>query len=766
MKTKTVFKRWLVMAAGLCAASNIATGASQAIFTDAWNDSGQYDATDQTDNVNTTGSFSVKISLPLGGVDLGPADAGTSFSLGIGPAGSTTQIISDTLGDAGNYSAGKASATFPISYLNSGGTEVTNGSVTVSWTATTISVTGSASGDILGEEPMFSFGMNTNVTLNSTLTGVYYEVSLTLDASDNGGGTFNYDNQNVPVTGSDKEKEWYPQDGSGPYSLESGSVAGTADLIPPTVTITAPAANFEVYDASPLINLTGHASDNVSLADVEYFVNGDTNNMFQIDQADELPTNSIGWTASVDLSQLGSVGSNVVTVVAYDTSGNQASVSRAFLWVETNSAVVMVEPRGAGTVKGIENGQGLQFGVGYAVTATPAAKAWIFSDWTDASGDVLSSNAKFEYLDTDGTLTANFVGNPFTNADLAGTYTGLFYDTTNGVDPGDAGYITVTVTGGGGSSGKLYLAASTAPFTLSGQFSVAPDRSIATADLPVKVGKSEYLEVNLQVATDPDLSDPGAGMLSGFVNAFSDPTETNQLDSAAIQGNLSFYKTNVAAGLYNVVMSPASSDSSSGPGGYSYGSATVSKNGAVALILHLADGTSPAISFPGSLAQDGTCPLYAPLYSGKGVVLGWMRLATDGSGTIPTNAINWVKLPVADKYYTGGFTSAPAIFGGLYLAPAKAANIFGWTAGDFLFDSGSGLGHAVELPVTFNAVKNSFTDTNKVTITFTPSTGALTGAFFYPAGSKTSFSYHGVEVDGVGYGFYTVPNETRAIWIQ
>jgi hypothetical protein len=736
------------------------------MFTDTWKDAGAYDATDQTDNVNTAGSFSVKISLSLGGVDLGPADAGTSFSLSIGPAGSTTQIISDTLGDAGNYSAGKTSATFPISYLNSEGTEVTNGSVTVSWTATTISVTGSASGDILGQEPMFFFGMDTNVTLNSTVTGVYYEVSVTLDASDNGGGTFNYDNPNVPVTGNDKETEWNPPDGSGPYSLESGSVTGTADLIPPTVTITAPAANFEVYDANPVINLTGHASDNVSLASVVYFVNGDTNNTFQIDQADELPTNSIAWTASVDLSQVGSVGPNVVTVIAYDTSGNQASVSRAFLWVETNSAVVTVNPNGAGTVKGIKNGQGLQVGVGYAVTATPAASAWIFSDWTDASGDVLSSNANFEYLDTDGTLTANFVPNPFTNADLVGTYTGLFYDATNGVDPSDAGYITVTVTGAGGFSGKLYLAASASPFTLSGQFSVAPDGSLATADLPVKVSKSEYLDVNLQLATDPNLSDSGAGILGGFVNAFSDPTKTNLLDSAAIQGELSLDNTNVAAGLYSVVLSPASSDSSSGPGGYSYGSATVSKKGAVALVLHLADGTSPAISFPGSLAQDGTCPFYASLYSGNGVILGWMQFATDGSGAISTNAINWVKLPLADKYYTDGFTSTPTLSGSLYIPPAKGANIFGWTAGEFLFDSGSGMGNAAELPVTFNPVKNSFTDTNKVTVTFTPATGALTGAFFYPAGSKTSFSYHGVEVDGIGYGFYTVPNETRAIWIQ
>ena len=55
--------------------------------------------------------------------------------------------------------------------------------------------------------------------------------------------------------------------------------------------------------------------------------------------------------------------------------------------------------------------------------------------------------------------------------------------------------------------------------------------------------------------------------------------------------------------------------------------------------------------------------------------------------------------------------------------------------------------------VAFNPVKKTFSDTNKVAVMLAPLTGALTGSF-YPAGSKTSLSFHGLEVGGGGYGFY------------
>jgi hypothetical protein len=767
---KTSLMRGVTLAASLCAASNIVIAASPATFTDAWHDTLAGNMNEGY-TVNTTSSFSTTISLPLDGVDLSEADAGTQFSLSIGPSGGTIQIVSDTLGDA-NWSPGKQKATFEIQDPN---TLANIGSVTVSWTATTLSVTGSASEDaedLLGMEMMFageSTGSPTNYILNTPISGFFAEISVTLDASDNGGGTFNYDNATVPVTGTDKETDPNP-DGNGPYPLETGSVTGTVDLTPPSLSITSPSAGFKVYATNPVVNLEGHASDSFGITDIEYYVNDDTNNPTETDQfPGDAGTNSVSWTASVNLSQVGQVGSNVVTVYATDTLGNTNFVSRTFIWSETNSAVVAVNPTIAGKVTGIHNGEVLQIGFGYSVTASSTNKDWIFSDWTDVSGDILSSNVTFEYVDTDGTLTANFVPNPFYNAnpagasDLAGAYTGLFYDTNNRVELTDAGYISVTVTDTGGFSGKLYLASTGSSFSLSGQLAVASNGLIATADLgPIKVNASEYLSVNLQVATDTNLSDPGAGLLGGLVNSYSNATELNLIDSATIQGKLSHANASVSNGLYSFYIPPISSDPSAGPGGWSYGSATVSKNEGVALVFNLGDGTSPAISFSSFLAQDCTCPFYASLYSGNGVIMGWMQFITNGSNTVTSSSVNWVKMPVADKYYTNGFIVTTTLTGNLYLPPKAGTNIFGWTDGTFVVDqgyAGLSLPNEIDDSVTFNPANNTFTDANRVTITFTKTTGALTGKFYYPTNSSASFTYHGVEVDGTGYGFYTSTNK-------
>ena len=95
-------------------------------------------------------------------------------------------------------------------------------------------------------------------------------------------------------------------------------------------------------------------------------------------------------------------------------------------------------------------------------------------------------------------------------------------------------------------------------------------------------------------------------------------TEPLWPNPASVSGELSHYGNNPALGLYNLVVPPVGSDPSQGPGGYSYGSATVGRGGTVALMLNLADGTSPAISFSSAVAQDGSFPFFASLYSGKG----------------------------------------------------------------------------------------------------------------------------------------------------
>jgi hypothetical protein len=349
-----------------------------------------------------------------------------------------------------------------------------------------------------------------------------------------------------------------------------------------------------------------------------------------------------------------------------------------------------------------------------------------------------------------------------------GTYAGLFFN-ASGMKVINSGSISMKVTGAGGYTGQLYIAPASSPFGFSGQLAMSPNDLTAEAAFKIKVSGTEYLDVSVEVT---NILDPDGAMLGGSVAAYSDPTETNLLDIANIQGKLCLNNTNVVPGPYNVSIPGHSSDPSYAPGGYSFGTATVSSTlkGAVTLVLNLADGTSGAVSCSSFMARDGTCPFYHSLYGGKGVILGWLQFATNGSGAVQGFNSTWLKEPLADKYYTKGFTldESGSPSGALYHPPKAGTNLFGTNALTFVVDPGFSdlsLPDETNFAVTFNPAKNTFTDTNKVTLTLTPSTGALSGSF-YPEGGKTPLPFRGQVVGGVAYGFYADTNyQTGPVWL-
>jgi len=750
-KSIVVFIRYFALVIGLMFATNMARAEILKFFTDSWQ---------QTASNNmqiTTGSFTANFSLPLDGVDLSEVDSNSQFSFGVnGP------FVAGSMSSAENYVAGQTSATFALITNDINGDTVTNGSVTVSWTATNITVAAAVSADLLGIAQLTSGNINDSPK-HDGLSISPWEVILTLDASDNGGGTFNYDNDSLIASGWELGKEYKIPDSTNSFDLETGSLTSELTFTPPAITIADPPSDFKVYNPSPVINLEGKATASFGLANIECYVNGDATNFVPVNYNQDTETT---WTAQVDLSIYGQVGSNLVTVVALDAMGYQTGVSRTFFWVETNRAVVTVNPPGAGTVIGIRNGQVLQVGNSYRVSAVPTSADWVLSNFTSSSGEILwapggvtspggstvGSGPPFYYVDTDGTLTANFVRKTLDNGSPLGTYTGLFYD-TNGVQLDDAGYITMTVKDTGNFSGKLYLATMAAPLSFSGQLGqIGP--GVSTAEFHIKADKSEYLQLILSLLTPSDSSDYASGSLTGSVNAFSDVTETNLIDSAEISAELSLDLPYAFTEVYNMFVDPGYTDPSQGPGGKGWARVTIGKQEAATVVLTLPDGASPAISFDTAVASDGTCPIYASLYGGKGVIMGWLQF--DGSSVTSLSNLVWIKTPVADKFYPLGFTNYPSMAGSPYFPPKPGTNLFGTTALTFTVDPGYtnlSLPDEADTFVAFNPVKKTFSDTNKVAVMLAPLTGALTGSF-YPAGSKTSLSFHGLEVGGGGYGFY------------
>jgi hypothetical protein len=109
---------------------------------------------------------------------------------------------------------------------------------------------------------------------------------------------------------------------------------------------------------------------------------------------------------------------------------------------------------------------------------------------------------------------------------------------------------------------------------------------------------------------------------------------------------------------YTLLIQPDTSNASS-PVGYGYAVISLSgttKTPATAKITGaLADGTSFCQSAP--VSEDGSVPLYANLYNGKGLLLGWVNLdPTNASGS----ALYWVH-PVRTGLFPGAFASTNTI---------------------------------------------------------------------------------------------------------
>jgi hypothetical protein len=243
-----------------------------------------------------------------------------------------------------------------------------------------------------------------------------------------------------------------------PQSLEVGSVTGTKIISSPIINIETPAVGAVVAGTGDgKVRFSGTVSGISPLANVSYYLNGHTNNEFPVIESFASDVRSASWSTIIDLTNNSDAmpGTNTLHVIVYDIYGGWESRSRTIFYVFTNT--VNLEVTGMGGIAGLSNFQTLNIGENYLVTAEPRP-GWLLENWTDTAGDILSQRASFHYSETnEQVLTANFVPNPFLVAQ--GHYIGLFYDTNNGVSPGSAGAVALTVDSEGVFSGEFRLGA-------------------------------------------------------------------------------------------------------------------------------------------------------------------------------------------------------------------------------------------------------------------------------------------------------------------
>jgi hypothetical protein len=499
------------------------------------------------------------------------------------------------------------------------------------------------------------------------------------------------------------------------------------DTNAPTVVISVPTAGAKTTNTT--VTVKGTASDNVAVALVQYRLeNAAGTNDYQ----DATGTNQWSGTLSNLLA-----GPNTIRARAYDTSSNLSlTVARTFSYVVTGP--LDLSTTGNGHVSPNYSNAALAIGATYTLTATPATGS-LFSNWT---GTISANTAKLIFtMQSNMVLQANFVTNPFTP--VKGNYAGLFYD-TNGVTMTNAGYFSAILADKGIFSSKWQFANVT--YSLSGAFSLLGAYSNA---IPRTGNTSLLVQLQLDLA--------GGEAIAGTIS--------DGIWTAQVAANRAHFSTTVPAplkGSYTFVI-PGSDDSSTQPGGTGVGTVKVSATGGIAFAGVLGDGT--AVSRTAFISKDGEWPLFAPLYAGKGLLIGWINFDTNQPNTDLSGVVNWIKLPQPVKFYPAGFDFSDGIeaVGSLYKF-TTGVPLVNWTDGQIILENGN-LASSITNGLSISS-NNVISGTNNLKLTFTTTSGFFQGSVINPAtGKPIAVKGALLQKQNLGYGYFLGTNQTGSVFL-
>lgn len=298
--------------------------------------------------------------------------------------------------------------------------------------------------------------------------------------------------------------------------------------------------------------------------------------------------------------------SGLVTVDCNATAGATNLAVTAF--GANDSFLLTIITNGPGTVTP-NDAKILKQGTKVSLRAAPVG-ANVFAGW---SGSTNSTNNPLVFTMEQSTIVqANFIANPFLV--FVGAYNGLFWP-SNGVAENSAGMLkNLVLTSKGTYTASLLLEGATKAF--SGAFNVAGQ---ATKTIPFSGPEgSVYLTMNLT-------SNETAPQITGIVSNASWVATNLVADRATNNNSVASAYTLLIERDTNIAFSPIGD-------GYALiaGSPGSAKIAASAKISgSLADGTTFSASAPVSL--DGYVPVYESLYSGKGLLLGWINLGASNA---------------------------------------------------------------------------------------------------------------------------------------
>ncbi len=431
---------------------------------------------------------------------------------------------------------------------------------------------------------------------------------------------------------------------------------------------------------------------------------------------------ALGWTPPSDLFVTITNGETTIT------NGNYTASS-----APTNGLVLLTN--GSGTIQHAAWRQGLTPGNKYMVTAVPKARN-LFVSWIGGASSpysLLSTNASYSFNYEPGLLLeANFVTNPFVNA--AGNYLGLFAPENTNRSQTNSGSFNFTLSSAGAVSGNIHVGFQTVP--LNGKFE--PDGS---AQIISKRRGANNLTTSLQLdlvdqTVNGTVTDGSfVAQLAGYQNVFNSRNKATNYE-----------------GHYTLIVL-GTTNSTNGPFGTSYGTATVSETGNITFVGSLADNT--IVSQSSVVSQSGYWPFYVPLYGGKGSIWAWNYFT---NGTLATNfSVSWINATNSAKTaaYRSGFTNQEGrLMGGLYLSKQALP------AGLIVILQGS------NLPAI--TITNLSENTNHLTLKTNKTTGVISGSFVNPAEPSQIIKFSGVILQGQtnAQGYFLGTNQSGAFLLD
>lgn len=285
------------------------------------------------------------------------------------------------------------------------------------------------------------------------------------------------------------------------------------------------------------------------------------------------------------------------------------------------------------------------------IAGSSTATLTLFSPLPDDAGNytVTVSNPAGSVTSTAAVLTMinNQVFTPAAGVAMAGQYNGLFYLTNSSgtpviAEPSAGMLANCTVSSNRTYTSKLYVAG--VAYGIAGLFDLTGNDSRVIS----RTGPAGLTLSNLTVSLHIDWSF-GTKEITGTVsnmdsgNAWVSTLVANEATNALPGPSLNL----------QAYLPPAAGAPITSPGGYGVISIASSTKGVVTIVGTLADASVIFESVP--VSKDLTIPVFVSLYSGRGLLEGWVSLASGA----PTGALTWLNTTTnARSAYPNGFTTS------------------------------------------------------------------------------------------------------------